>query len=54
MMATARDDRPGLKKKKPFSREVERANTLSIDNDEIGLLDINFLDAIAKNEACKQ
>lgn len=54
MMATARNDRPGLKKKKPFPREVERANVLSIDNDEIGLLDILFLDAIVKSETRKQ
>ena len=54
MMAIARDNFPRLKKQKPFSPEEERANVFSIENGEIGLLDIVLLDAIAKSEARNQ
>lgn len=54
MMAMARDDFYRWKKQKPFSPEEERANVFSIENDEIGLLDIVLLDAIEKSEARNQ
>ncbi|WP_319407976.1 hypothetical protein [uncultured Desulfosarcina sp.] len=52
LMATSHEDFPRLKKQKPFSLEEERANVFSIGKDEIGLLDIVILDAIAKSETC--
>jgi hypothetical protein len=52
MMAMIHEDYPRLKKQKPFSLEEERANVFTIGKDEIGLLDIVILDAIAKSEAC--
>jgi hypothetical protein len=52
MMAMGHEDFPRLKKQKPFSLEEERANVFIIGKDEIGLLDIVILDAIAKNKAC--
>jgi len=52
MMAIGYEDFPRLKKQKPFSLEEERAFVFTIGKDEIGLLDIVILDAIAKSEAC--
>ncbi len=54
MMVKANEGHPRLKKHLPFPPEEERANVFSIGKDEIGLLDIVILDAIAKNEACNQ
>jgi hypothetical protein len=54
MMAMIHEDLPRLKKQKPFLREEERANVFIIGKDEIGLLDIVILDAIAKSEACNR
>ncbi|MCB2146833.1 MAG: hypothetical protein KQI81_10190 [Deltaproteobacteria bacterium] len=45
------EDFTRLKKQKPFSLEEERVNVFSIGKDEIGLLDIVILDAIAKSES---
>ena len=52
MMAIGYEDFPRLKKQKTFSLEEERAFVFTIGKDEIGLLDIVILDAIAKSEAC--
>ena len=52
MMAVSYEDFPRLKKQKPFSLEEERANVFTIGKNEIGLLDIVILDAIANSEAC--
>lgn len=51
MMAMSHEDFTRLKKQKPFSLEEERVNVFSIGKDEIGLLDIVILDAIAKSES---
>jgi hypothetical protein len=53
-MITARCDEDffRLRKQKPFSLDEERANVFPMGKDEIGLLDIVILDAIAKSEAC--
>jgi hypothetical protein len=40
-------------KHQPFSLEEERADVFTFGKDEIGLLDIVILDAIAKSKACK-
>jgi hypothetical protein len=40
-------------KQKPFSLEAERAFVFAVGKVQSGLLDIVFLDAIAKNEACR-
>ncbi len=52
MMAISYDDFPPLEKQKPFSLEEERAFAFTIGKDEIGLLDIVILDAIANCESC--
>ena len=54
MMAMCHKDFPRLKKQAPFSLEEERALVFTVGKDEIGLLDIVLLDAIAKNEACNR
>ena len=54
MMAMCQEDLPRLKKQKPFSLEEERAFVFTVGKDEIGLLDIVFLDAIAKSDSCNQ
>ena len=54
MMSMCHEDFPRLKKQKPFSLEEERAFVFTVGKDEIGLLDIVFLDAVAKSEGCKQ
>jgi hypothetical protein len=54
MMAMTYDDIPPLEKQKPFSLEEERAFVFTIGKDEIGLLDIVILDAIAKCESCNR
>ena len=51
MMAMSYEDLAPLEKQKPFSLEEERAFVFTIGKDEIGLLDIVILDAIAKCEA---
>jgi hypothetical protein len=51
MMAMTYEEFPRLKKQKPFSPEEERAFVFTIGKEEIGLLDIVILDAIAKSEA---
>lgn len=52
MAARCDEDFSRLRKQKPFSLEEERANAFPMGKDEIGLLDIVLLDAIAKSEAC--
>jgi hypothetical protein len=54
VMALVNDDIPQLNKQKPFPRKEERASVCLLGNDEIGLLDIVFYDAIANHEACIQ
>jgi hypothetical protein len=54
MMAMCHENFPRLKKQEPFSLEEERALVFTVGKDEIGLLDIVLLDAIAKNEACSR
>lgn len=54
MMSMYHEEFPRLKKQKPFSLEEERTFVFTVGKDEIGLLDIVFLDAIAKSEGCKQ
>jgi hypothetical protein len=54
MVAMIYEDLPRLEKRKPFSLEEERANVFTIEKDEIGLLDIVILDAIAKSDACNR
>lgn len=51
MMAICHEDFPRLKKQKPFSPEEERAFVFNIGKDEIGLLDIVILDAIAESQS---
>ena len=51
MTAVRYEEFPRLKKQKPFALEEERANAFTAGKDEIGLLDIVILDAIAENEA---
>ena len=53
MTAMSYEEFPRLKKQKPFSLEEERADAFTVGKDEIGLLDIVILDAIAENESCK-
>jgi hypothetical protein len=36
----------------PFSQEEERADDFSMDNNEIGLLDVVIMDAFASGEVC--
>jgi hypothetical protein len=54
MISMCHEDFPRLKKQKPYSLEEERAFVFTVGKDEIGLLYIMFLDAIAKSECCKQ
>ena len=41
-----------MEKQKPFTQEEERAVDVSIDNNEIGLLDVVILDAFASGDVC--
>ncbi len=50
MTAILEDDFIPLEKQKPCSRDEKRAYVLSVGNNEIGLLDLVLLDAIAENE----
>ena len=49
--AMAREEGIPVEEKKPFPQEKERAAGFSLRADELGLLDIVFLDAIVKKDA---
>lgn len=54
MMTLTDEELPRSKKQKPFTIEEERANVVTIEKEEIGLLDIVLLDGIVKSNACSR
>ena len=53
-MTLTDEELPRSKKQKPFTIEEERANVVTIEKEEIGLLDIVLLDGIVKSNACSR
>jgi len=51
MAAMVREEHIPAEERKPFPQEKERAAGFSLRSDELGLLDIVFLDAIVNKDA---